>query len=92
MQVGTDTTANVISFAVFLLATHPQVEAKVVAEIQALSKAYPPTSIANLEKYTYTSMVRGPCTGGCGFGVAHTLEFLRHMLAGYKSGSARGST
>lgn len=56
---GSDTTSNSVAFSVFLLATHPKAEARLVEEIRRLeAEGVSPDSVENLEKYQYCLMVR----------------------------------
>lgn len=54
---GSDTTSNSVAFSIFLLATHPAAEARLVEEIRRLRKGSPPDSVENLDKYQYCLMV-----------------------------------
>jgi len=46
---GSDTTSNSVAFALFLLATHPAAEARLVREeIQGLARGSPPDTVETL--------------------------------------------
>ena len=53
---GHETTANALSWALYLLSLHPQVEAKLLDELQAVLGGRVPT-MADLRQLTYTDMV-----------------------------------
>jgi cytochrome P450 len=53
---GHETTANALSWTWYLLAQHPQVEAKLLAELQAVLHGRPPT-VDDLPRLRYTEMV-----------------------------------
>jgi cytochrome P450 len=53
---GHETTANALSWTWYLLATHPEVEAKLLAELQTVLGGRAPT-VADLPQLPYTEMV-----------------------------------
>jgi len=55
-MAGHETTANTLAWAFYLLATHPEVEAALHAELQGVLGGRPPT-LADLPRLPYTGMV-----------------------------------
>lgn len=53
---GHETTANALSWTLYLLALHPEIEAKLVDELRAVLGEYPPT-VDDLGKLRYTDQV-----------------------------------
>jgi cytochrome P450 len=53
---GHETTANALSWTLYLLALHPEIEAKLVDELRAVLGEYPPT-VGDLGKLQYTDQV-----------------------------------